>query len=70
MTTPLPTLIQDREQVKLARIREALRCFASHLWITKDPIGHVFPFPGCPRCNSIGFCRKARNLIKEVFNGY
>ena len=68
MTIPLPTLIKDPEQVKLERIRQALKCFASYLWITKDAKSHIFPFLRCPGCNEMIFCRKIRKLVEETFN--
>lgn len=63
------TLIKDQEQVELERRRNNLHCFAKHLWITKDIVGHIFPFLECHQCNDMTFCRKVKKLIEEHFSG-
>lgn len=62
------TLLKSSEQEKLERIRYFLKCFASHLWITKDVTGHIWPFTECHDCNEKSFCLKLRQAIEKEMN--
>lgn len=57
------------EELKLEKLRNTLKCFACHLWISKDSSGHIFPFTGCHECPQIDFCRRLRVLIEQEMNG-
>ena len=69
MTTPLPTLFKDQEQVKLERLRNRYKCYASHLWVTKDARGHIWPFLECQKCDQMRKCRQLKLMDEEELNG-
>ena len=65
---PNYTLVISKEQENLNHIREALRCFASHLWVSKDSAGHVWPFANCDSCSEADFCRRIKLTVEKEMN--
>lgn len=63
------TLIKDQEQLKLDRIRNRHKCYASHLWVTKDSGSHIWPFLQCNGCDQMPKCREYRQGEERELNG-
>ena len=66
----LPSLLITQEEMKLEQIRNRYKCYASHLWITKDTSGHTWPFLDCHTCNQMSKCRQLKVLDEKELNGY
>lgn len=62
------TIIKDKDQIKLDRMKGALNCARSFLEIAKDSKGHIFVFLDCHVCEEMSLCRKIKKVIEDEFN--
>ena len=62
------SILKNTEEVKLEGVRNALKCFASHLWVSKDSAGHIWPFANCDGCSEAGFCRQIKLTVEKEMN--